>query len=68
LKSPPARLTPEARTAILRIKHALADSQEPGRSMPSYHIYKAVLDDGIRTLEEFTEWLRTTAPKPATDP
>jgi hypothetical protein len=62
LKSLPARLTPEARTAILRIKHALADCQEPGRSVPSYHVYKAVLDDGVRTLEQFTEWRRATAP------
>ena len=62
LKSLPARLTPGARIAILRIKHALADSQETGRRVPSYHVYQAVLDDGVRTLEEFTEWQRTTAP------
>jgi hypothetical protein len=61
LKSMPARLTPEARTAILQIKHAMADSQEPGRRVRSYHVYKAVLDDGVRTPEQFTEWsTRTT--------
>jgi hypothetical protein len=62
LKSLPARLTPGARIAILRIKQALADSQEAGRRVPSYHVYQAVLDGGVRTLEEFTEWQRTTGP------
>jgi hypothetical protein len=41
LKSMPARLTPEARTAILQIKRSIADSQQAGGSVPCYHIYTA---------------------------
>lgn len=44
-----ARLTPETRTAILTIKQAYADRPE----YSSHDIYRAVLDNGIRTPEEF---------------
>lgn len=53
LRSMPARLTPETRIAILEIKLAYADRPEYGKSVTSYDIYRAVLDDGVRTAEEF---------------
>ncbi|MEU4115478.1 hypothetical protein AB0F71_13395 [Kitasatospora sp. NPDC028055] len=53
LRDLPPRLTRQARTAILRIKHAWADRPEYGRSVRSWGIYRAVLDEGVRTPEEF---------------
>jgi hypothetical protein len=52
LKDLPQRLTPEARLAILRIKTVAAETPS-ARRVPSYEIYEAVLDHGIRTPEEF---------------
>jgi hypothetical protein len=52
VKTLPGRLTPEIRAAILRIKEAVyADTTRPRG--PSYAIYEAVLDHGIRTPEEY---------------
>ncbi|MFJ9776775.1 hypothetical protein ACIRVF_37015 [Kitasatospora sp. NPDC101157] len=53
LRELPPRLTAQARTAILRIKHAVADSPETGRAVRSWEVYRAVLDEGVRTPEEF---------------
>lgn len=53
VKSLPARLTPETRTAILEIKKAYLGRPEYGKSVNGYEIYRAVLDDGVRTSEEF---------------
>ena len=47
------RLTPETRSAILDIKRAWVQRPEYGQTVRSYDIYTAVLDDGIRTPEEF---------------
>jgi hypothetical protein len=51
------RLTPEIRTTILAIKSAWASRPEYGKSVMSVDIYRAVLDDGVRTLEKFDAWL-----------
>ncbi|WP_199537055.1 hypothetical protein [Spongiactinospora gelatinilytica] len=45
------RLTGETRVAILRIKRALA--ARGGPRVSGYEIYLAVLDEGVRTPEEF---------------
>ncbi|GII25086.1 hypothetical protein Pme01_46830 [Planosporangium mesophilum] len=57
----PPRLTLDLRVAILRIKEAWADSPEYGRTVRSYDVYRSVLDDGVRTPEQFAGWrTRTT--------
>ncbi|MEV7026925.1 hypothetical protein [Kitasatospora sp. NPDC093558] len=56
LRTLPQRLTPEAREAILLIKHAWAQSPEYGRSVRSWDVYRSVLDDGVRTAAEFDRW------------
>lgn len=48
-------LTAETRQAILEIKEAIL--LDPGWKCPSIHVYRAVLDDGIRSLEGFRVWL-----------
>lgn len=52
------RLSAENRAAILRLKGEVW--QHPGyrRSFSSQDVYRAVLDDGIRDVEEFWVWLR----------
>jgi hypothetical protein len=50
----PARLTDETRVAILRIKTALAEASSP--RPPSYEVYEAVLDHGVRSPEEFARY------------
>jgi hypothetical protein len=56
----PARLTPETRAAILRIKEAVyADTSRPRG--PSYAIYEAVLDHGIRTPEAYRRYRESPA-------
>ena len=47
-----ARLTPEIREAILRIKH---DAPE-GVKTPGIEVYYAVLELGLRTYKEFAAW------------
>ena len=47
-----AALAPQAREAVLGIKHGLGP--EPG--VMSIEIYMAVLRDGVRTLDEFRQW------------
>ena len=55
VKTLPARLTPETRAAILRVKEAVyADTTRPRG--PSYAIYEAVLDHGIRTPEAYQHY------------
>jgi hypothetical protein len=56
LRRMPEKLTTEARTTILAIKSAWASRPEYGKSVMSVDIYRAVLDDGVRTLEAFDEW------------
>ncbi|QQQ79870.1 hypothetical protein IOD16_16615 [Saccharothrix sp. 6-C] len=45
----PARLTPETRSAILLIKHSRPDYR-------SFDVYRAVLDDAVRTPEDYDRW------------
>jgi len=54
----PQRLTPEMRVAILRIKEdRLAHAAPPpAPAMPSYEIYEAVLDHGVRTPADFERY------------
>lgn len=55
----PPRLTPEVRATILRIKEAIA-ADPSGPKGPSYEIYEAVLDNGIRTPEEYARYRART--------
>lgn len=55
VRSLPARLTPENRAVILEIKDAWADRPEYGVSVRGSDIYRSVLDDGVRTLEQFNQ-------------
>jgi hypothetical protein len=54
----PPRLTLETRVAILVIKDAWARRPEYGSDVTSWDIYRAVLDDGVRTPGAFAEWTR----------
>jgi hypothetical protein len=58
MKTLPDRLTPAVRAAILRIKEdRLAHAAPPAApAMPSYEIYEAVLDHGVRTPAEFERY------------
>jgi hypothetical protein len=51
------RLDQERRVAILRIKDHWATRPEYGRNVRSFDVYRAVLDDGVRTPTEFDQWL-----------
>ncbi len=53
----PERLTPETREAILKIKSIWALREEYRKTVRSYDIYRAVLDDRVRTPHEFAKWL-----------
>jgi hypothetical protein len=53
----PGKLTPERRTTILLIKNAWAPRPEYGKSVTSFDVYSAVLNEDVRTLEAFDEWL-----------
>jgi hypothetical protein len=59
LRTMPARLGPDARVAILQIKHAWADRNDYGTSVRSYDVYRSVLDHGVRTPEEFDLWRKS---------
>ncbi|MET9293668.1 hypothetical protein [Streptomyces sp. NPDC003077] len=59
LRSLPPRLTQEARIAILRIKRHLVRSGRYGRDVRSFAVYRAVLDGGVRTPDEFEQWRET---------
>lgn len=49
VRSLPDRITPEARAAILLIKHSRPDYR-------SFDLYRSVLDDGVRTPEDYDRW------------
>ena len=49
-----AALTTASRRTILTLKHALAEV--PEERCGSIHIYRAVIDDGVETLDEFRAW------------
>ena len=56
LRTLPPRLTHDARLAILRIKEARHHLDDTDRG-PSYRIYEAVLDHGVRTADDFKRYL-----------
>lgn len=56
IRTIPPRLNREVRLAILRIKHARLDLPAAERG-PSYRIYEAVLDHGVKTPDDFTRHL-----------
>jgi hypothetical protein len=51
-------LTDEHRVAILAIKEALCESGLM-KDLKSTDIYRAVMDDSIRTVDTFLEWIKT---------
>jgi hypothetical protein len=46
----------DSRAAILQIEHAWADRGDSGTSVRSFDVYRSVLDDGVRTPEQFDLW------------
>jgi hypothetical protein len=50
-----AALCPETRAAILRLKEKRA--RDPALECPSVDLYRAVLDDGVRTVAQLRAWL-----------
>ncbi|MFE0104628.1 hypothetical protein [Streptomyces sp. NPDC059009] len=60
LRTLPPRLTDEHRRTILGIKAVLAGRPDTGTRVPSYDVYRAVLDDGITTVDAFDAWLART--------
>lgn len=57
----PARLTDETRAAILLVKDAWVGRPEYGNGVSSWDIYAAVLDDGVRTPDDFEAWTHRRA-------
>lgn len=66
-----AALTDETRSTILNLKQGLTD--RPDLRCGSIHVYRAVLEDGVTSLDEFSAWrarndtdsLTSWVPKPA---
>lgn len=54
-----ALMTEDSRATILAIKEAVCYGPEYRRNMSSIHIYEAVLECGITSLEGFREWWET---------
>lgn len=61
VQSMPARLTPEAREAILLIKHTWVSRGDYGTLVTSHDVYTAVLDHGVTDLDGFTAWVDAQA-------
>lgn len=53
----PDLLTQERREAILRIKNNWASRAEYGKTVRSFDIYTAVLEENVSTPEQFQAWL-----------
>jgi len=51
-----SRLTEDSRYDILAIKEAVCTLPEYRNTLLSVHIYEAVLEDGVRSIDEFWEW------------
>ena len=54
-----AKLAPESRQAILKIKYSIPEDQK----IMSIEVYQAVLRDGVRDYAEFMEWKQRTQPQ-----
>jgi len=52
-----SRISIDDRPAILTIKHHFCQHSEYRRAFTSVDIYHAVLEEGIRTVKEFSQWL-----------
>ena len=59
VQSMPARLTPEARDAILAIKQTWVLRAEYGTGVTSNDVYTAVLDHAVTDVDGFAAWLVT---------
>jgi hypothetical protein len=57
LRTLPGRLTPASRAAILRIKDSWWNRPNVQPRVTSNDIYSAVLDSGVRTMDQFARWL-----------
>jgi hypothetical protein len=58
-------ITPTTRAAILAVKSAFAQSESEAVNKPrGIDIYKAVLKDSVRTVEDFREWQTRNPPVP----
>lgn len=57
IRTMPDRLTPAAIVSILSIKTLWATRAEYGEQVTSFDIYTAVLDNHVRTPDEFKQWL-----------
>jgi hypothetical protein len=51
-----SRLTEDSRYHILVIKEAVCNLPEYHKSLLSTHIYEAVLEHGVRSIDEFWDW------------
>jgi hypothetical protein len=60
-----AALTDEVRTAILELKEQIV--REPSLRCPSVHLYRAVLDGGVRTAIELRDWIEKNSIDALTD-
>lgn len=56
------RMTDEARLAILRIKSVWSTRPEYGKSVSSWDVYTAVLDQNVRDTQQFHAWLEQRRP------
>lgn len=52
------KLNNENRSVILKIKNEMRDKTTYGKQVSGMDVYKAVLDEGITTLEDFEKYLR----------
>ena len=51
-------MSDELRSYVLAIKEAVCTAPEYRKSLLSVHIYEAVLEQGVRGVEEFRQWWR----------
>jgi hypothetical protein len=51
------RLTAANRELIITLKTSLATTPSPGPKVPSFEVYRAVLDHDVTTRAEFDEWI-----------
>jgi hypothetical protein len=52
-----ASLTPDTRKAILKLKELR--SLDSNLQCPSVDLYRAVIDDGVRTTDDLHNWLKS---------
>lgn len=62
IKTLPTLLNPINREIILTIKQAWSEKAEYGVKVTGYHIYDAVLHQGVTSTEAFEEWIENQVP------